>query len=208
MRFTGIAAVLAALGAYGPARAEGGEPFEQGGLMQGCSSEAGPLVCSLVAEGWFYMVTEGAGTPGEVIGLLLDMEVNTPVQFGGEILNMGDITIEVVLGFVEQSGDDPFAEVRARLQGDWLVIGAEGMGMTVEGSEMTFTSADGVLDASLIAIAPACQDEPVAALPVLYARRMGGDPEAYCLRISALDDVSLDLVDVGADTLLRFERAE
>ena len=184
-----------------------GEPFTQTALLQSCGpTELGPA-CMFYAEGWRYLAARNTVTPAEIFAVLEGLPVNTPVVITGEITSQGDITAEVNLSRIEPGPPDPWAEIRAALQGDWVSLDDPQSRMRIEGSEMTDLYGDETLGVSVATLGPACADGTEVQTVALNLAMMGMmDEPPICWAINEATPDSLQVTYMGRGNTLSFRR--
>jgi hypothetical protein len=192
-----------------------GEPFADTGLAQGCLAEGAALVCTITSRG-VNLIVQGDLSGADALALLQDLPVNTPVAFSGDILGLGDITAEFALSTLEIGDPDPYAQLRADLQGDWVSVDDPDYALTFDGTQRIDSYGGEVQGVYLTSLQDQCPevggrdpDGPDGTGPVLLAELMGGDPmtDLYCYAVLAADGLALEMSLIGGNgTTLSFVR--
>jgi hypothetical protein len=177
-----------------------GEPVEETGYFVGCfTGEEGGSGCELHARGAIWIVSSEGPTEPFVMNAMVEMVQGAPVRFTGDMISMGDVTVDFALNTIEANPDDPLAPLVADLQGEWQ--GAGGAVVTVTGLE--WAEADG--RAYLISLGTACSDGAERGTTHISLYEMGGDPfQSICLKVDshAPDKVELSGADGGEALVL------
>lgn len=169
-----------------------GESFTVEGLVQGCTSEGEAQGCTFYADGWRWIAVQGGGTPDAVLDAMASLPVNAPATFHGDVLNMGDITMEVALGLVEPDGTDAEADLRAALQGDWVSTEDSMAVISVIGSEWSNVYDGQPIDQNVMSLGAVCADGAEGKATGIVLQMMGGAPE---------DQTCFDVMEISADHL-------
>lgn len=157
-----------------------GEPFTVAALVDGCSAEgegAGGegAGCTLIAEGVRWMAWADGPTPPELLAQLAALPVNSPVIVTGDMISMGDITVEAALAGIAP-GSDPYATERAAMQGLWQGDDP-GFAVTVRGSTWSEAYVGDVLGDYLLTLGEGCGLEGVEPEGLAISLQLlGGDP--------------------------------
>ncbi len=115
-----------------------GEPFEDMALVQECIFEEEVPYCALSSNGFGYWMNWGDPTPGYVLEAIGSLNVNDPVWIRGDVVTMGDMSAEVaVLSVRHDPALDPYAEIRAHLQGQWVFAADPAYTSYVSGTHVT-----------------------------------------------------------------------
>lgn len=184
-----------------------GEAFTVAGLVQGCTTEGEVPGCSFYAEGWRWMALQGGGTPEAVLEAMARLPVNTPAVFHGDVLNQGDITMEVALGLVEPGGSDPEADLRAALQGDWVSTEDAMAAISVIGSEWSNIYDGQPIDQNVMSLGAICPDGAEGQAPGVVLQMMGGAPEDMtCFGVMEISADHLTLIHLPRGNILNYAR--
>ncbi len=185
-----------------------GEAFAERALFQHCEIVDGVDFCAFHANGWKYYAYRGGPTPDALLDALESLPTNTPVVIAGDLILLGDITVEMALRQVSADRQgDPYAPLRAKLQGRWVSLDDPLSEIEVMGSEMRNMYGGRFLGLDFLQIAPRCTEAPPDAGPVL----LRVEPEDHsaaplCYGISFRDDNTLELIYMGRGNMLRYQR--
>ncbi|MCR8725823.1 DUF1036 domain-containing protein [Frigidibacter sp. ROC022] len=119
----------------GLAEGANGPVFQLDGVFQGCETADGRAYCAFHAEGWKFFAYQGGPTPDAFLVQIENIPMGTPVTVAGDVVSEGDIFAEVALREVVAHAEDPFGDLRAAIQGDWMSSDDPLYRMTVYGSE-------------------------------------------------------------------------
>ena len=183
-----------------------GEPFTVEALVDGCSAEAEGAGCTLIAEGVRWVAWADGATPPGVMAELAALPVNAPVIVTGDMVSMGDITVEAVLAGLAP-GQDAHATERALMQGAWQGDDP-GFVLTVRGSTWSETYAGDVMGDHLLTLAEGCGLEGVETEGLaIRLQLLGGDPsEQTCFAVTALTAQRMELLHLPRGNPVTFTR--
>lgn len=202
--WTGAAAAQeAAVASFEPG--SHGEAFAVQGLMQGCA-EAEMSGCMFYAEGVRWAVTRGAGGNDAAIDAMAALPVNAPVFVIGDMISMGDITVDALISKLEPGPPDAYAVQREAMQGDWVSADDPLAKLSVVGSEETAIHDGESLTVSVVTFADTCPGgEPMGT--VIFKQEMGGDPmDLPCFAVLDITQERMELAYVGRGNTLVFLR--
>lgn len=175
-----------------------GEPMEEEGYLVGCmSGEEGGGACEIHARGAVFMAYSDGPSEPEAVNTLSVLPQGTPVTFTGDMISMGDVTVDFALNTAAENPGDPLAGLVLGLQGTWSKDGAE---VTITGLEWLDAEA-----AYLISLGTACADGVDRGTTHLSLYQMGGDPfTSICMELVSQDAASVLLRDAetGAEVAL------
>ncbi len=98
-----------------------GEGFEDWALVQECIFEDEEPYCVLASRGFTYWLSMENPTPVYVMEAIGSLNVNDSIWIRADIVSMGDMSAEIgVLSVRHDPALDPYADIRAHLQGDWV----------------------------------------------------------------------------------------
>lgn len=182
-----------------------GEPFEVAALFQGCELEDGRAYCGFHAGGTKLRAFYKGPTEKELLYALEGMAVNTPVTVMGDQVERNRMQAAVVLRTVRpRQGGDALADLRRRLQGDWVSAGDAKSVITIRGSEI-YVRYDGAFRLTRFMELAARCDGLRGAGPVLIQTSLR-DRAPKCYRIEKADARALDLAPVAGGDRLRFQK--
>lgn len=196
---TSLAFILTATSASAFEPGTHGEPLEDQGYFVGCfSGEEGGSACEIHASGAIFLASSEGPSEPDAMNALAAMTPGAPVSFTGDMISMGDVTVDLALNSVAANPSDPQADLVAGLQGSWDKDGA-----TVEIIGLQWDEIDTA--SYMISLGTGCTDGPDRGIPHLNLYQMGGDPfESICLELVAeeADKITLRDVESGAEVLL------
>lgn len=190
MRFTLPALILAASPALSFDPGTHGEPTEETGYFVACNTGEGGSACEIHARGAVFMAySEGPSEP-EAMNALAQLPQGTAVSFTGDMIAMGDVTVDFALNTVAPNPDDPLAALVIGLQGAWM---QDSKAVTITGLEWLDPEA-----AYLISLGTACADGLERGTTHLSLYQMGGDPfTSICLELVEQTDTAVTLRDAA-----------
>ncbi|PSL22088.1 DUF1036 domain-containing protein [Shimia abyssi] len=182
-----------------------GEPFSQTGIFQGCVQGEDGAWCAFHADGWKFYAYYGGGTPDTMLDALEFLPVTTPVSFAGDMINYGDISVEVALREIAYlPGYDRYQAQRIAMQGKWRSVDDPQSELFIEGAEMLDIYGGEQLGEMFLQILDRCEDGPDVG-PVLIQT----EPETqdqYCYIIEEASNEKLELIYLGAPRPLEYRR--
>ena len=183
-----------------------GEPFTVQALMQGCGPTESGDSCTFYAEGVRWIVTRGGQNNAAALDAMAAMPVNAPLIVVGDVMSMGDITVEAAVSHIEPGAPDAYADIRAAMQGDWVSQEDTQARLRVVGSEQTDLYGSEEMAVSVVTFADACPGgEPIG--PVLFTQQMGGDPaDLPCYAVVQITPDRMELSYVGRGNTLVYLR--
>ncbi|MDQ0315336.1 DUF1036 domain-containing protein [Amorphus orientalis] len=182
-----------------------GEPYTIAGLLGGCEGTDTTFWCDLYANGYRYRATTGGATPTATIERLMDVPVNTPMVWSGDMISYAGSLAEVTIRGAREEGDDPFADVRARLQGYWISTEDQAYTLLIAGALFEEYYDNVPTDSLVVEIAGTCQGSRGAG-PYLIAHPLARDDEPRCFEIVEATDDALTLFPLGTMGFLDFRR--
>lgn len=175
-----------------------GEPTEETGYFVGCDTGEAGGACEIHARGAVFLAYSEGPSDSEAMRALAGMDQGAAVRFSGDMMSMGDVTVDFALNTVEAYPDDTLGPLVLGLQGSWMKDGAE---VIITGLEWL----EPETAAYLISLGTACSDGVDRGKTHLSLYQMGGDPFAsICLELVEQTDAEVTLRDVatGAEVLL------
>lgn len=183
-----------------------GEPFSQAGLFTGCDAMDGMEFCGFEADGWRWYAFYGSANDW-LLDELQRWPINLRVSFAGDIVNYGDITVEMVLNeVIEQAGQDPLASYRNGLQGGWVSADDPASRFVVKGAEVTDYYNGAVIGRQLMQIVPSC--EGMEGLGAGLLRTELETQDSWCVLIDRVDNGVAQFVNPGRGNLLTYRRTD
>lgn len=183
-----------------------GEPFTVAALVDGCRAQAEGAGCTLIAEGVRWVAWADGATPPEVLAQVAALPVNAPVMVTGDVVSMGDITVEAVLAGIAP-GQDAHAAERAAMQGLWQGDDP-GFEVTVRGSTWSESYVGDAMGDHLLTLGEGCALEGVAVEGLaINLQLLGGDPsEQSCFAVSKITAERMELLHLPRGTPVTFTR--
>lgn len=115
-----------------------GDSFEGWVLVQECIFEDEDPYCILADKGFSYWLSMDNPTPRYVMEAIGALNVNDPVWIRADIVSMGDMSAEIgVLAVRHDPTLDPYADIRAHMQGDWVYAADPSYRSSVSGVHVT-----------------------------------------------------------------------
>ncbi len=177
-----------------------GEPMEEEGYFVGCNTGEGGDACEIHARGAVFMAYAENPSEPEALAALAALPQGAPVRFTGDMISMGDVTVDFALNTVAENPGDPLAPLVADLQGTWVATDRQ---ISVTGLE--WVEADG--RAYLISLGNACSDGVDRGGVLISLYEMGGDPfTSTCLLVVTHSADELVLVDADTGDALTLAR--
>lgn len=96
-----------------------GEPYTAQGVFQGCDNIDGYDHCAYHADGWKHVAGRGDGTPDYYLDALEKVPRGTRLYFVGDMINYGDITVEVAIRQIQAADPSPHDQKILAMQGFW-----------------------------------------------------------------------------------------
>ena len=185
-----------------------GEPFSVAALVDGCSFEGEGAGCTLIAEGLRWMAWADGPTPPELMAQLAALPVNAPVMVTGDVVSMGDITVEAALAGIAP-GQDAHAAERAAMQGLWQGDDP-GFEVTVRGSTWSEAYMGDVLGDHLLTLGEGCALEGVEPEGLAISLQvLGGDPsEQTCFAVTSIAAARMELLHLPRGNPVVFVRPQ
>ena len=178
-----------------------GQSTEDEGFFVGCTSgEEDGSACEIHAGGAIFLAYSNGPSEPEAMNALAGMAQGTAVKFTGDIISMGDVTVEFALNTAAPNPGDPLAPLVADLQGDWV---ANGQPISVTG--LRWAEVDG--RAYLISLGTACADGVERGGVHIGLYEMGGDPfTSICLQVVTHSSARFVLVNADTGDALTLDR--
>jgi hypothetical protein len=199
MRLALAACLLSATAAQAFEPGTHGEPVEEEGYFVGCAEPEAGGGCAMHARGAVWVAWHDGPSDKAALKVLAGMKQGDPVKFTGDMLSMGDVTVDLVLNTAAPNPEDPLAPLVASLQGTWTKdAGAE---VIIEGLEWVEVETASYL----ISLGNACSDGADRGKVHLSLYQMGGDPfSSICLEVVETSETQITLRDAatGAEVAL------
>ena len=181
-----------------------GEPFTVVGIVQGCGPTEGGDGCTFYAEGARWIAYSAGQSNPAALAALATMPVGAAVIVAGDMISLGDITVEAAIASLEP-GDDPYAAERAAMQGAWVSADDPQSRIEITGSEQTDLYAGEPMGVSMLRLGAQCGETSGGTL--LTVQVMGGDPmDAQCFAVLSVDASRMELSYIGRGNTLTYVR--
>lgn len=187
-----------------------GEPYDDYGLVQGCT-EGGELPgCTIVAFGSQYVIPAAGPTPPAVLAALKAMPQLTAVEFSGDILGVNDSYAEMALSAVAPSAlPYPYAERLAALQGAWTSAEDGKAGVRVDGLIWSDLYDGAEMGRAVIDIGETCAEETTDATEILQLFSIGSAEAGWmCYAILSVTPDRMELSYLARGTTLVFTKVK
>jgi uncharacterized membrane protein len=191
----------------GPAPGRHGEPYSADAIFQDCGHEDGLSYCAFHADGTKFYAYKGAGTPPSLMSAMEEIWPGVPVRVEGDLVELFDITAEVVLRSVARRAPGRNDRLLEQMQGGWYSADDPDWQFTVIGSERINSRAGVDEGVEFLSIADTCEEAPPGVGPVLLTREPGMD-DIFCLGIESVGPLDMELVNFGRGNFLRFRRLD
>lgn len=112
-----------------------GEPYTAQGVFQGCDNIDGYDHCAYHADGWKHVAGRGDGTPEHYLDALENVPRGTRLYFVGDMINYGDITVEVAIRQIQPADPSPHDQKILAMQGYWQSTNDSASYFEIIGSE-------------------------------------------------------------------------
>lgn len=183
-----------------------GEPYTIAAILSHCDIHDVTVACEFHADGFRYIAYSAAPTPPWMIDELLELGVNRPVVISGDMISYEGNTADVTVRSYEVTGDDPYAELRARLQGMWRSMDDPEYQVVIYGGVFEELHALTPTDMSAMFFSPQCPDVPDYG-PAFTLKTMFNNEHAEdrCMVVVHVGR-TLELAPIGVMNTLRFEK--
>ena len=208
MRFLLPALFLAAAPAAAFEPGSLGEPYDDYGLVQGCTEEGELPGCTIVAFGSQYVIPSDGPTPPAVMAALKSLPQLTAVEFSGDILNVYDSYAEMALSAVAPAAT-PYAHADrlAAMQGKWTSTDDPKAGVRVDGLIWADVCDGQEMRRSVIDIGDSCAEETTEASEILQLFTIGAaDAGWLCYSILSVTPDRMELSYLARGNTLAFVR--
>ncbi|WP_283427631.1 hypothetical protein [Shimia sagamensis] len=183
-----------------------GEPIEDVAMLHSCIFETEVPSCQLTSNGFTYYVSWNEPTPSYIVEAMGTLHVNAPLWLRADIVEMGDMSAELAVhAFRHDPSLDPYAEIRANLQGQWVFAADPAYTSTVWGDQVTEEINGDYSSEYTLQLADACEKSNGQG-PVMIAYI---DPwsEPPCMIIEAVTADKMIMQLAGGDgTLYKYVR--
>ncbi|HMO09263.1 MAG TPA: hypothetical protein PKD10_16675 [Paracoccaceae bacterium] len=180
-------------------------------LFQSCKDEGYGPYCVFVGGGRVYETVEDFGTDPALLAGLAALAANTTLRITGVPIVPEDGMQQTLLRLtaVEPGAPDPWADLRAQLQGDWVWTDESTYGLRVAGSEWISLFEGEEVDMIYLHLSETCPQDTVAAegkpIVILRSGKFLDDPEA-CIRIDEIGDDHMQVFDASRGITAEWRR--
>ncbi|MCH2068649.1 MAG: hypothetical protein MK208_15545 [Shimia sp.] len=183
-----------------------GEPLEDVAMLQGCVFEQEVPSCELTSNGFTYWVSWNEPTPSYIVEAMGTLYVNAPLWLRADIVSMGDMSAELAVHAMRHDPAlDPYADICANLQGQWVFAADPVYTSTVWGDQVTEEINGDYSSEYTLQLADSCEKSNGQG-PVMIAHI---DPwsEPPCMIIEAVTADKMIMQLAGGDgTLFKYVR--
>jgi uncharacterized membrane protein len=183
-----------------------GEPYTITGYLGGCEGTDTAVECDLYSGGFRYRASTSGPTPQATIERLMDMPVNTPMAWAGDMISYYGPVAEVTIREMSEEGVDPFAGVRGRLQGYWISTEDSAYQLLLAGSLFEEYYDSNPTGTAVVEIAASCEGSKGDG-PYLVAHSYDEDEDPRCFEIVEATEDTLTLFPLGTMRFLEFRKA-
>ncbi len=191
--------------ASGLVRGQHGEPYTDRLTFQSCDVIDGLEACTFIGNGWRFYAFYDDPTPSSYLRQFEDLPVNTPVQVTGDLTFYEGTTAELAITQIEPLwGQDPYAHIRDRLQGDWVSADDGNETLFVFGAEMHSYYSGGYSDTYLLSVDANCPDSAGAGPVIVWTSVTYS--ESNCYLIDNLEGGWMDLILMGHEAMISYRK--
>jgi uncharacterized membrane protein len=189
---------------FGAAPGTFGEPFSITGMLSHCDWYDAGLGCTVLADGWSYVATSYDNTPEDTLVALDGLGVNVPITISGDMISFEGSEALVTIRVWQQAGRDPYANVRAGLQGFWTSSDDTSYQLLIHGASFEEFSGGLPQNAYTMHFREGCPDAPGDGAAFQLIARDGR--EDRCAFVSGLSGGAIELFVAGTMRPLTFRR--
>jgi uncharacterized membrane protein len=183
-----------------------GDPFSQVAMFQGCDSFDGTRYCAFHAEGWKWYAYYDGPTPDFFLDQVSNLVRGVGVEIEGDILSMGDISVEVALSALTVRPASIEHEREFNLiQGGWLSVDDPNNLWEFVGGELYETYANDPPDVFFWRFASGCDDAPPD-VDFVMIKTLPETQEQQCYVPMVVSLETLELVYAPRGNTLSFRR--
>jgi uncharacterized membrane protein len=184
-----------------------GEPYTVSGLLSHCEVTDASVQCELHNDGWRYVATSAFHTDDALLERLLMLPPNTPMTWVGDLAGYGGANVDVTIREARVEGSDPYAQMRADLQGFWTSTSDPNYQLLIAGGVFEEFYQNIPSDTRLMELANTCEGARGDG-PYLLAHSYGRDGDIRCFEVFELSQGSLSLFPLGVMQPLDFYRSD
>jgi uncharacterized membrane protein len=184
-----------------------GEPFTQYGIFYGCEIIDGAEYCSFEVEGWRYFAFYGSGADDSLLEELQSWPMPMAVEIEGDMINYGDITVEVALARVTELIDGDFwAGERQALQGTWQSVDDPRSSFSVVGGSVYDYYDGAFVGEQWMTIGETCLDSPMEGIG--FTRLELETQDSWCVLLGDMGTDFIEFINPGRGNLLTYRRVD
>lgn len=184
-----------------------GEPYSISGLLSHCEVTDASVQCELHNDGWRYVASSAFHTDSALLERLLDLPQNTPMAWTGDLAFYEGANVEVTIREARVEGSDPFAALRARLQGFWTSASDPNYQLLIAGGVFEEFYENIPTDTRLMELATTCEGSRGGG-PYVLAHSYGRDGDIRCFEVWDASATTLSLFPLGVMRPLDFVRSD
>ncbi|WP_127115893.1 DUF1036 domain-containing protein [Shimia sediminis] len=183
-----------------------GEPFTISGILSHCDFHDVTVACEVHAEGFRYIAYSADPTPPWMIEELVELGLNQPITISGDMISYEGNTADITVRSYETHGDDPYADLRAAMQGMWRSLDDPSYQVVIYGGvfeelyDLTPTDMSAMFYAD--ECPPTADFGPAFTLKTMYNNAQAEDRCMVVLNAGR----TLELAPAGVMNTLRFEK--
>ena len=184
-----------------------GEPFTQNGIFYGCENVDGAEYCAFEVEGWRYFAYYGSGAADALLDELWDWPMPMAVEIEGDMVNYGDITVEIAIGRVTQIPDGDFwAYERQTLQGTWQSVDDPRSSFTVAGGAVYDYYDGDFMGEHWMTFSESCPDSPAEGMG--FNRMELETQDNWCVLMGEIGPERIEFINPGRGNILTYRRVQ
>ncbi|MCC1482230.1 DUF1036 domain-containing protein [Roseibaca sp. Y0-43] len=193
--------------AQGDAPGTHGEPYTVAGLLSHCEVTDASVQCELHNDGWRYVASSAFYTDQALLERMMDLAPNTPMTWVGDLAGYGGANVDVTIREARVEGSDPYARLRAELQGFWTSTSDPNYQLLIAGGVFEEWYQNIPSDTRLMELANTCEGA-MGDGPYLLAQSYARDGDIRCFEVFELSQDSLSLFPLGVMQPLDFYRSD
>ena len=188
-----------------PAPGVNGEPYTVSGVLSHCDVTDSTLQCELHAYGFRYVASSADPTPTATLEALMDLPVNTPMTWVGDLIAEEGVTAEVTIREIQYDTTDPYADLRAALQGFWRSTEDSSYELVIHGGLFEELYGGNFTGTAVMEMTETCEDA-LGDGPFINLHSLNGSDYDQCHAVVSVTGDTLTLFPVGTMGDLIFQR--
>ncbi len=188
-----------------PAPGVYGEPYSVSGVLSHCDVTDTTLQCELHAYGYRYVASSADPTPMATLEALLDLPENTPMAWAGDLMAENGVTAEVTIREIDDTVTDPYADLRAALQGLWRSTDDSAYELLIHGGLFEELYDGTPTGTAVMELAQTC-DGALGDGPYVDLHSLNGPDYDQCHAVVSVTGDTLTLFPVGTMGDLNFHK--